>query len=77
VRVRHGIAAGPGGYRAMREVDGRRFWLGPWRVREADAETDLTTAKQALLDALAAAGGGAVDRPNPDIGIWLPTRGAG
>lgn len=74
LHIRHGVVARhPFGYRAVREVDGARSWIGPWRVSEADADRDVANAQAALREAMDDAGAEIVSRPNPDLGVWLPT----
>lgn len=73
VRIRHGVIADPLlGYRAIRQIGDRRNWIGPWHAIEDDAQADINTAREHLMEA--AQGGGVEIRhnPNPDIGTWQP-----
>lgn len=74
LHIRHGVIVDPAlGYRAVREVDGKKSWVGPWRREETGADEDVAHAQQALREAMADAGAQIVHRPNDDIGYWLPT----
>lgn len=69
VRIRHGVVAAVAGYRAVREVDGQRTWLGPWRVLEADADADVEKARAQLRAIAGEFGIPLSDRSNPDTGL--------
>ena len=72
LHIRHGVIADRHGFRAYREVDGTKRWTAPWRHTEANADQDVAHAQAALREAMDEAGADLVDRPNPDIGRWLP-----
>lgn len=73
-RVRHGIISDAFGFRALRSWnDGEhRQWLGPWRTSDNAAQIDADRGSTEFRAFASLVGAVAVDRQNPDLGLWLP-----
>lgn len=71
LRIRHGIKYDPlFGYRAMREVNGEREYIGPWTT-EALAQAVVDEATTAMHDALDERGIPKTKGDTP-LDIWAP-----
>lgn len=72
LRIRHGVAFDPlFGYRAVREVNGERTYIGPWTT-EQRADAIAAEATAAMREAVASTGAPMTDGDTP-LGIWTPT----
>lgn len=74
LRVRHGVIydAELGLYRAIREWNGLRSYLGPWCVTEAAAQANADEATRITHEVLNTRG---IDKTKGDtpLGIWAPS----
>lgn len=75
LRIRHGVTYQPlFGYRAVREVNGKREYLGPWTT-EAKAQAIVDQAVAVTHDALDRRGIPKTKGDTP-LDIWTPTSSA-
>lgn len=73
LRVRHGIRFDPvlGMYRAVREVNGKREWIGPWTT-EQRAQANADEATRIFHEVLDEHGTEKAKGDTP-LGLWIPT----